>query len=88
MYATAIVATADKTFFCFLNTLAIISKLFEYLKNLNARKTFKVLNNLNNFSNLRLLFNNVIEGKIEIKSIIAIGVIGYTKKETVDLLSL
>ena len=70
MYATAIVATADRTFFCFLNTFAIISKLLEYLKNLNARNTFNVLSNLKSFSNLNPLFNTVIEGRIESKSII------------------
>ncbi len=66
----------------------MISKLFEYLKNLKARNTFNVRNNLNSFNNLKLLFKMVIDGNIEIKSITAIGVIGYTKKESTDFFSL
>ena len=66
----------------------MISKLFEYLKNLKARNTFNVRNNLNSFNNLKLLFKMVIDGNIEIKSITAIGVIGYTKKEITDFFSL
>mgnify|MGYP005613100451 CR=1 FL=1 len=66
----------------------MISKLFEYLKNLKARNTFNVRTNLNSFNNLKLLFKMVIDGNIEIKSITAIGVIGYTKKEITDFFSL
>jgi hypothetical protein len=65
-----------------------MSKLFEYLKNLNARRTFKVLNNLKSLSNLKPLFKIDIDGSIESKSIIAIGVIGYTKNDATDFLIL
>ena len=88
IYALAIVATADRIFFCFLKTFAIMPKLFEYRKNLNARRTFKVLNNLKSLSNLKPLFRTDIEGSIESKSITAIGVIGYTKNDATDLLLL
>ena len=67
-----------------MKTLDIISKLFEYLKNLKARKTFKVRNNLNSFNNLNPLFKTVIEGKIETKSMTARGVIGYIKKDRTE----
>jgi hypothetical protein len=63
----------------------MISKLVEYLKNLKARKTLKALNNLNTFNNFQPLFKMVKEGKMDNKSMTAIGVIGYKKKETADL---
>ena len=55
--------------------------------NLNARKTFNVRNNLNNLKSLKLLFNMVIDGKMESRSITAIGVNGYIKKDNIDFLS-
>ena len=65
-----------------------MSKLFEYLRNLKARNTFKVLNNLNSLRSLNPLFKTVIDGNIESKSIMAMGVMGYTKKDAADLFSL
>ena len=73
----------------YLRSKKIFSEGFlEYLKNLKALKTFNVLNNLKSFNNLKLLFNTVNDGKIEIKSIIAIGVSGYIKNEATDFSSL
>ena len=66
----------------------IISKLLEYLKNLNVLKTLSVLNSLSSLSNLNPLPNTVSEGKIAIRSTIAIGVNGYIKNDNTDFLIL
>ena len=50
--------------------------LFEYLIILNALKALNVLRSLKIFSSLKPLFNTVNEGRIDIKSITAIGVKG------------
>ena len=75
-YAIAIVATAARVFFSFFKTFVIIAKLFEYRKNFKALKTLNARKSLNNFNSLNPLFKIVKEGKIETRSIIAIGVIG------------
>ena len=58
--------------------------LLEYLTNFKILSNRRDLNNLKIFSNLKLLFNNVIDGRMDNKSIIAIGVSGYS----INLLSL
>ena len=82
------VATADKIFFCFLNTFTMTLKLLEYLKNLKARKTFKVLNSRKILSKRKPLFRGVNDGKMDSRSMIAIGVIGYTRNDLTDFFSL
>lgn len=76
VYATASVATAERTLFCFLKTLAMMSKLLEYRRNLKARNTLRVLNRRTNFSSLSPPLRTVMDGKMEIRSIIASGVMG------------
>ena len=72
----------------YLRSKKIFSEGFlEYLKNLNARSAFNVLNKRNSLRSLKLLFKTDTDGSIESKSIIAIGVIGYKKKEATDFLS-
>lgn len=56
--------------FSFFRTSTIILILFEYLTNLNIRK---VRINLNNLNSLNPEFRIVTDGKIDNKSIIAIG---------------
>lgn len=56
--------------FSFFRTSTIILILFEYLTNLNI---WKVRINLNNLNSLNPEFRIVTDGKIDNKSIIAIG---------------
>ena len=62
--------------------------LFEYLIALNILNTLNVLNNRKILNNLKLLFRTVNDGKIEIKSTIAIGVSGYWQNESFPFFNL
>lgn len=55
--------------------------LLEYLITSNTLKTLNVLNNLNTFRILNASLTAIIDGSIESKSIIAIGVNGYKRKD-------
>ena len=69
-----------------MNTLTIISKLLEYLKNLNVRKTFNVRNNLNNFNENTLLLDynelNNLDTKIK-KNLENIEIISLESRNTI-----
>ena len=76
MYAIAIVATADRACFSFLNTLMIIRRLLEYLNIFAALSTLNVRNKRRTLRTRNPLLKKEKDESITSKSIAAIGVNG------------
>ena len=86
MYATARVPTAINDSFERFRTFTIISTLLEYLNALKTRNTLNAFIILKILRTLNPLFITVNDGRIEIKSIIAIKENGYLINELADFL--
>ena len=86
MYATARVPTVINDSFDFCKTDTIIFALFEYQNILNVLKTLKAFAALNTLKIFNPLFKAEIEGKIEMRSIMAKIPKGYLTKDTKECL--
>lgn len=86
IYVIAIAQTASKESLDFLITVTIISKFLEYRNALNTLKTRNALANLNNLKSLKPLLIRIKDGRIETRSIMAIGENGYLMNDKADLL--
>lgn len=87
IYPTAKPPTIKRDFLDLLITLLNTPIDLEYLINLSTLKNFKSLINLVIFSAINAELKIEIDGKIESKSMIAMGENGYRKKDIIDFLS-